>query len=307
MNIYMKFCLSNVVVNADKHWSGLPAGFFITGAQQLMGFIIFWVGLLSLRAVGMTTYWPKVLTRQELGLVCLFSVCFIMNIALNNFSLSLITITLNLIIRSSLPLSTWLAQNVTAKLTHGDGKKINFVELALMLMGVLCAAIAVVAKMEGSSKATTESKNLLFGVVVCMVSLIAGSLNLVLAGVLGSSVKLNSLDTTVYNAIPACIILAPIVLLYKHPINWAEHPPDTDLDILSEAWSAAPSVVYFALASGALALAYNTLQFGIVQEMSATHVAFAGNFNKADRTWSLVVTPNHPRWAPSRVPLFRRA
>merc|ERR1712217_607319 len=35
------------------------------------------------------------------------------------------------------------------------------------------------------------------------------------------------------------------------------------------------------MGSGALSLAYNTLQYGIVQCLSATHVAFAGNFNKA--------------------------
>merc|ERR1712073_119918 len=42
-----------------------------------------------------------------------------------------------------------------------------------------------------------------------------------------------------------------------------------------------PGVVVLAALSGALSLAYNTLQFGIVQCLSATHVAFAGNFNKA--------------------------
>merc|ERR1712113_723506 len=42
-----------------------------------------------------------------------------------------------------------------------------------------------------------------------------------------------------------------------------------------------PSTVGLAALSGALSLAYNTLQYGIVQCLSATHVAFAGNFNKA--------------------------
>merc|ERR1712113_303509 len=64
-------------------------------------------------------------------------------------------------------------------------------------------------------------------------------------------------------------------------MGWKGHGKATDWEVLCEVWSARPDAVYLALASGALALAYNTLQFGIVQEMSATHVAFAGNFNKA--------------------------
>merc|ERR1712113_342293 len=42
-----------------------------------------------------------------------------------------------------------------------------------------------------------------------------------------------------------------------------------------------PSTIGLAALSGALSLIYNTLQYGIVQCLSATHVAFAGNFNKA--------------------------
>lgn len=281
MNIYMKFCLSSVVVDEARGWKGLPAGFFVTGAQQFMSFCIFWAFLIPLHYLNITSYWPKMLTGKELGLVCIFSVSFIMNIALNNFSLSLITITLNLIIRSCLPLSTFVAQNVVGRINGTGGKSINLLELTLMLIGVVCAAVAVIAKMEGGNKHSAESKNLLFGVVVCIVSLLAGSMNLVLAGVLGTNVKLDSLETTVYNALPATLITIVIMFTYAHPINWDGHPPATDFTILMEAWAKAPTVVYLALASGALALAYNTLQFGIVQEMSATHVAFAGNFNKA--------------------------
>lgn len=158
---------------------------------------------------------------------------------------------------------------------------LNVTEMLLMVVGVACVGVAVVAKMEGSNQTSSASKNLLFGTIVCVISLFAGSINMVLAGVLGSQVKLNSLDTMVYNAIPACIILVPWVFWYSHPINWPNHPPDTDWSILCEVLNRRPVVLVLALASGVLALAYNTLQFGIVQELSATHVAFAGNFNKA--------------------------
>merc|ERR1712012_843519 len=150
-----------------------------------------------------------------------------------------------------------------------------------MLLGVMCAAIAVMAKMHVKGDAGGESKNLVFGVIVCVISLFSGSINLALAGVLGTSIKLNSLDTTVYNAIPATLLLLGPIFLYQHPVNWPNHGPMTDWAIFNIVLSKSPGTIGLAALSGALSLAYNTLQFGIVQCLSATHVAFAGNFNKA--------------------------
>jgi len=135
--------------------------------------------------------------------------------------------------------------------------------------------------MHVSGKAGGESKNLLFGVIVCVISLFSGSINLALAGVLGTSIKLNSLDTTVYNAIPATILLLGPIFLYPHPVNWPDHGPMTDWSIFNIVLEKSPGTVGLAALSGALSLAYNTLQYGIVQMLTATHVAFAGNFNKA--------------------------
>merc|ERR1712217_936454 len=137
------------------------------------------------------------------------------------------------------------------------------------------------AKMHVKGKAGGESKNLIFGVIVCVISLFSGSINLALAGVLGTSIKLNSLDTTVYNAIPATILLLGPIFLYPHPVNWPDHGAMTDYTIFKIVLSKSPFTVGLAALSGALSLAYNTLQYGIVQYLSATHVAFAGNFNKA--------------------------
>merc|ERR1712187_757587 len=100
-------------------------------------------------------------------------------------------------------------------------------------------------------------------------------------GVLGTSIKLNSLDTTVYNAIPATLLLLGPIFLNPHPVNWPNHGNMTDWSIFKIVLSKSPATVGLAALSGALSLAYNTLQYGIVQYLTATHVAFAGNFNKA--------------------------
>merc|ERR1712217_337928 len=104
----------------------------------------------------------------------------------------------------------------------------KLLEIGLMLLGVVCAAIAVIAKSHVKGNETGEGqKTLSFGVVICVISLFSGAINLALAGVLGTTIKLNSLDTTVYNAIPATILLLGPIFLYPHPVNWPDYEPTT--------------------------------------------------------------------------------
>merc|ERR1711924_590230 len=107
-----------------------------------------------------------------------------------------------------------------------------------------------------------------------------GSTNLVLAGVLGNSVKLDEFDTVVYTALPAvALLLVPMSL--PHTVHWEGGLQATDWEIVSEVLDTNPAVVYLAALSGVFALAFNLLKYGIVQRLSATHTAFAGNFNKS--------------------------
>merc|ERR1719451_71285 len=55
----------------------------------------------------------------------------------------------------------------------------------------------------------------------------------------------------------------------------------TDWEILSELLDDNPSVLLLALLSGVFALCLNLAKYSVVQSLSATHTAFAGNFNKA--------------------------
>eukprot|EP00929_Paragymnodinium_shiwhaense_P096460 TRINITY_DN5804_c0_g1_i1.p1 TRINITY_DN5804_c0_g1~~TRINITY_DN5804_c0_g1_i1.p1 ORF type:complete len:494 (-),score=99.86 TRINITY_DN5804_c0_g1_i1:439-1920(-) len=295
MNIYMKAVLSNSVVSEEHDLKGLPAAFAVVGIQQLTSFTIFVVGLLLCTVTGCYDYSPKKLTSaKEILSVCLFSLSFTMNIALNCYSLSLIPLSVNLIIRSCLPLSTFISQQVAAKVTGGEIKDLRISELMCMLLGVTCAAVAVVAEQMGAKQdahaaahaAKDTHSDLIFGVIVCIVSLFSGAVNLALAGVMGSSLELNALDTTVYMSIPAAALLVGPLFLYHHDVKkpWELYlgsKTATDWEIFEAVWSLSPTTVAFAFISGALALGYNVLQYGIVQSLSATHTAFAGNFNKA--------------------------
>merc|ERR1719272_1555868 len=102
-----------------------------------------------------------------------------MNIGLNNFSLSLLAISTNLIIRSCLPLTTALAQIVLHKCGFAGGS-VRTVELAIMLMAVFFAAVATIAKAQ-SSGGTTESAHLMLGSICCVLANLCASMNLVLA------------------------------------------------------------------------------------------------------------------------------
>merc|ERR1719230_1832044 len=55
----------------------------------------------------------------------------------------------------------------------------------------------------------------------------------------------------------------------------------TDWEIVKEVLDYNRGVLVLAALSGVFALAFNLLKYGIVQRLSATHTAFAGNFNKA--------------------------
>ena len=68
-------------------------------------------------------------------------------------------------------------------------KPCNPLEISLVVIGVFCAGAYTTAKSMGSAN-KSESANMIPGCVMCIASLLCGSLNLALAGVLGAT-KLN--------------------------------------------------------------------------------------------------------------------
>jgi len=279
MNLYMKEVLSNTVISEEEDLKGIPSAFAVTAIQQLVAFVLF--GAFAL--VSQLTprpYSPKQLSgKMEYLAVLLFSFSFTMNIALNNYSISLLPLSVNLIIRSCLPLATFISQRTAAKCTGESVKDASVLELSLMCAGVACAAVAVVASSNGSGNSDHSSASMLFGILVCVLSLFSGAVNLALAGVLGTSVSLNPLDTTVYMSVPAFLILCVPSFLYAHPV-W-DGRVVTDVQVLLKVWGECPHALALVGVSGILSLFYNVFQYGIVQSLSASYTAFAGNFNKA--------------------------
>jgi len=315
MNIFMSYVSkSRVILPRDsliiahngtevvltKNLTGCPAGFVVTAFQQVISFILF---IIYFVAVFYTPYkyMPKRLNSMyEYLSVIIFGMVFALNIALNNFSLGYISIGVNLILRSCLPLSTYVSQQFLAKFDMYAKKPFQALEVLLMTIGVLCAIVFTLADLYGSDKKSHssgggESFSKFVGVVACVASVLCGSLNLALAGVLGET-KLSVLDTVAYMAIPATLTLIPVILFFSKPVpaGWHEVSSGqtmTDWQILQFTWKYGRETVAVMALSGVLSFAYNIIQITIVHTLSPSATAFGGNFNKAALTFLTLLCP----------------
>jgi len=301
MNIFMSWVLgTHVTIPAGTVLSnghilehdlrGCPAGFALTALQQVVSFVLF---LIYFVAVWFTPYkyMPKHLKTQfEMISVVIFGCVFACNIALNNFSLGYISIGVNLIIRSCLPLSTYLSQQALAMVNLYTWKPFKVLEVTLMVVGVICACLFTWADFEG--KLTLGGR--FIGVLACLGSLLCGSLNLALAGVLGDN-KLNVLDTCAYMAVPATLFLLPIIFCVSKPVpgEWKHvgAPSMTDWEILKATYEYSTVTILWLFLSGFFSFIYNICQFTIVHTLSPSATAFGGNFNKAALTFMTLLLP----------------
>merc|ERR1719367_1292409 len=290
----------------EKDLTGLPAGFALTALQQVISFAVF---MFCFAAAYFTPhrYMPKPLNSKfEVFCVLVFGFVFCMNIALNNFSLSLISIAVNLIIRSCLPLTTFVSQQGLSMCNLFPKKPIRILELILMCIGVMCAGIftwaSIQAKGESKKGEDKGAMLLIIGVLVCIASLLCGSLNLALAGVLGTSVHLNPMDTVAYMAVPATIFLLPFIAFLQKPVpgEWPKvfgKDTATDMEIffgllgLCGEHAGATKNLWLAILSGVFSFIYNIIQFTIVHTLSPSATAFGGNFNKAALVFLTLLLP----------------
>merc|ERR1712151_299963 len=306
MNIFMGWVLGThvtvpkgtVLANGEvmeEDLAGCPAGFALTAMQQMVSFVVFCIYFGAVYPTQFR-YMPKQLkTPFEVFCVVIFGCVFALNIALNNFSLGYISIAVNLIIRSCLPLSTFLSQQGLAVFGLYPRKACKPVEIGLMVLGVVCAGVFTMARILGSTSKGEGSSNMILGVFVCVASLLCGSLNLALAGVLGET-KLNVYDTVAYMAIPATLFLMPIALFVQKPVpgEWPKVFGVThmsDWEILQGVWSLNKHTMAWLVLSGVFSFIYNIIQFSIVHTLSPSATAFGGNFNKAALIFMTLLLP----------------
>merc|ERR1719195_2608710 len=236
----------NETLTEDLH--GCPVGFALTAMQQFISFFCFLILYAALYATPYKISPKKIGSVKEVVSILIFGCVFAMNIALNNFSLGYISIAVNLIIRSCLPLTTYLSQQGLSLLNLYPRKPCKALEISLMVAGVFCACAFTWAKIMGSGggghKGSSDQGKQIMGCIVCLLSLLCGSVNLALAGVLGE-MKLSVYDTVAYMSIPAFIFLIPFCLIKKPvPGEWPQvlgMSEASDFEILMKTRDIAPS------------------------------------------------------------------
>mmetsp|Transcript_42322 Transcript_42322/g.94796 ORF Transcript_42322/g.94796 Transcript_42322/m.94796 type:complete len:467 (-) Transcript_42322:95-1495(-) len=290
------------ILKEDLH--GCPVGFALTAMQQFISFFCFIILYFTLYYTPYRIEPKKLIedfsniTKAEwwsILSICIFGSVFALNIALNNFSLGYISIAVNLIIRSCLPLTTFLSQQGLAMFGLYPLKPWRFCEIFLMTLGVGCACAFTIAKIMGSEGSGKSGSNMILGAIICILSLLCGSLNLALAGVLGE-MKLNVYDTVAYMSIPAFVFLIPFAAFLDKPVpgEWpqvfgVDHA--TDWQILRQVAVIAPKTFGLFALSGVFSFMYNIVQFSIVHTLSPSATAFGGNFNKAALVFLTLLLP----------------
>jgi drug/metabolite transporter (DMT)-like permease len=294
MNNYMSFIMRNtVIVEAgtvvqgsvlQRDIRGCPAGFAVGALQQSVSFFVFML-FFAICYPTPYRYVPRRLKGLKEGVCVAFTGCLLsFGIALNNLALSYVSLDVNLTIRSCLPLTTLIIQQLPLPCNMRPSGPCKAREVILMVLGVIFAMVFTIAKMLGTEGFEISSHEM-FGVALCLASLLCSSLHLTLVGVLGE-MKLNVYDTVAYMAIPATLFLIPFAcgLRKELPTEWGQvfgNDQVTDFEILRFIWSKNVQAVILVLLSGAFSFGYNIMQFKIVQALSPSAAAFGGNLNKA--------------------------
>jgi hypothetical protein len=281
MNLYMKAILSNAVISEELQMRGFQAPLALTALQQLVGFFLLALAIL----VSQLTPWaykPRVvISRDEVLAIMSLAVCFTLNIALNNFSLSLLDMSVNVMIRSTSPLTSLILQLCFRRWFNHEDIDARPVKVGLMLLGVIFAVLVVISKY-AHKKPLGSNDNIsdTLGLALCICSLVFSSMELIIVVILGKGFRLNSIDSLLYMAIPVVVMLLLPCYLIKHPVAYPGHGAATDFSVLAEVAHLSPGTVMLVMLSGLWALIYNLLLYNIVSGLSPYFASFAANFNK---------------------------
>lgn len=278
MNLYMKALLSTSVVRDYPRMMGFQAPLVLTALQQVISFVLLLLALLLLKLSG-SGYEPRrIQTKQEWAMILFLAVTFSANIALNNFSLSLIDISANLTIRSTSPVSALLLQVVLWKWFPNAFSEFTPSKLSCLMCGIACVVVVTVCKSHGANREVGQYY--IMGLVVCICSVLSSSMELILVVVIGKTIKLNAIETILYMSLPVALLLTLPAFLVRHCVAYELHPPSTDWQVLREVWALSPATVGLVLLSGPFALMYNGLLYAVVSDLSPFYTSFAANFNK---------------------------
>eukprot|EP00928_Gymnodinium_smaydae_P063174 TRINITY_DN46840_c0_g1_i1.p1 TRINITY_DN46840_c0_g1~~TRINITY_DN46840_c0_g1_i1.p1 ORF type:complete len:491 (-),score=91.57 TRINITY_DN46840_c0_g1_i1:39-1511(-) len=283
MNLYMKGVISEAPVAKEQEKYGFPAPFVLTSLQLVTSFLLLATAIVASWATPYS-YTPKAVRREDLAAILGLSTTFVGNIALNNYSLTMIDVSLNQVIRSGGPVGIVIVCALQTLLTGKPMPKYQPVSYACLLGAVVFAAWTVLLKSGSSAIDAHDSPMLVAGVVVCCFSVLASASNMLVVHFVGTGLKLNPIDSVFYMAIPSALLLLGPSFLLQHRVPWGGEDTGlfmTDIEVLMEVWRLRPLVIGLGCYSGLFSLVYNIFMYNIVQSLSAMAIEVASNFNKA--------------------------
>lgn len=281
LNFYMKSTLSGFRLNADyPDLKGMPAPFLVTAIQQFVSFVVINLAVFLSRFTPLGRSDIKLRFEKKSALkIIIMSISFTLNIGLNSLSLCVLDISVNLVIRAIGPIATAIVEQCKCYYNGQGFMDMTWKELSCLLIGTASAVVAVLAKTQDSS---SESKNVVLGSVICVLSLFGSALELILAGVMqGSGDVMNAWEVIVNTSMPIVIFLILPIIFIPHPTAWPSSGLTTDLFVTKVIFSLNPTVFVLAVVSGFFAVCYNYVQYTLVKRFSAIQTAFASNANKA--------------------------
>jgi len=295
LNLYMKFLMSSVKVVPGLH--GIPASFIVTGLQQLVAFGFFLAYIFLRRRANMqpTTTAQRVVGVKAWVLILVLAAAFAFNMSLNNFSLAFIPISVNQVIRACTPLATALLQLVVRPLD-----RVSRMEWLCMIIGVGCAVLTVVAKVEGHF---ASSGGFAFGTLLCAASIFCAAADLVLKQAMGRELRLNPVDAIGRMALPSFFLLLLPGLLCQHPlpVAWQQELGRglawTDAAVLLRGTMLRPELLGYIGLSGVLAFGYNAFTTFLAVRLSATTASIVGNLPASIVVSLLLLERELPRGA----------
>jgi len=187
----------------------------------------------------------------------LLSSLFVINITCNNASLVHLSLSVNQIVKSCVPLPTLILSVAFERDANGKPKSYSCGVLASLLATVLGSVLAVYGNPEASP----------FGLVLVIISTLAVALwSVISATLLGPASGLNSINLTWYAS-----ILSGIILLFC----WSVSKERVATQAFLEAKPGAAAVII--CAGSITAFAYNLVHFALIKVTSALTTAVAGN------------------------------
>ncbi|KAK9821748.1 hypothetical protein WJX81_002035 [Elliptochloris bilobata] len=223
---------------------GFSFPLFLTSAHMVFSFIML---LPFMMASPFRELHHDVITKQWKGLACI-GLFMAVNIAFNNLSLVSLSLSLNQVIRSSIPVMTALLAVVV------ESKVPTRFEAAALV--VLCAGVMLTV-WEGLAGSAV-------GILLCLAGTVSNAAMMTMSGRVLSE-RVDALRLTFYTAPVSCLVLLPFY-------HWRE------AERLSEYASRHPDSAFLGVlaASCACALTYNVVHYLMIQRTSAVTTTVLG-------------------------------